>query len=231
MPVELLSTRERERLSGFPGEIPREDLAAYFTLTGADLDLIVELRGEHNRLGFVPASLGARPAARPDRGGLSEDAPREDRAPGPYRRRAHGGRRPRACSPRLAPPSRPASHARRTADPRRPSRAGGPRRGNGSSRARNASRQRDALGLAAPARDHELTCLASRRAREACVAPGAERAGIESAIAQGVRRAGRLPGDRSSSRRVEKEGGDLDVVARRRLEDPIGRLEGTSRNP
>ena len=75
MPVRLLSAAERDRLSRFPPEVSREDLAAHFTLSDADLDAVRHLRGDPSRLGFalqlaalrllgfVPAELGTAPEA------------------------------------------------------------------------------------------------------------------------------------------------------------------------
>lgn len=53
MPGRFLSEKERARLSQFPGEVTSHDLAAYFTLTEADLAQVAGLRGEPNRLGFA----------------------------------------------------------------------------------------------------------------------------------------------------------------------------------
>jgi Domain of unknown function (DUF4158) len=44
---------QRERLRGFPAEIPSEDLIVYFTLSERDRLLVQGQRGAHNRLGFA----------------------------------------------------------------------------------------------------------------------------------------------------------------------------------
>ena len=74
MPVEFLTEAERERLNGFPDDIPYDDLSAYFTLADADNQAINRQRGASNRLGFalqlcvlrylgfVPDDLGKVPA-------------------------------------------------------------------------------------------------------------------------------------------------------------------------
>ena len=51
MPI-LLTENERERLRGFPKEIPPEDITAYFTLSATDMEQVERQRGDHNRLGF-----------------------------------------------------------------------------------------------------------------------------------------------------------------------------------
>lgn len=73
MPVRLLTTAERDRLSQFPTEVSRENLAAHFALSDADLGAVRQQRGDGNRLGFtiqlvalrflgfVPTDLGAAP--------------------------------------------------------------------------------------------------------------------------------------------------------------------------
>jgi len=53
MPVSLLTNSERKRRSGFPREIPTEDLHAHFTLTGRDRNAIPATSAPANRLGFV----------------------------------------------------------------------------------------------------------------------------------------------------------------------------------
>ena len=53
MPGSFLNDAERERLKGFPAEIPSEDLIAYFTLSERDRLLVQGQRGAHNRLGFA----------------------------------------------------------------------------------------------------------------------------------------------------------------------------------
>ncbi|HIG74801.1 MAG TPA: Tn3 family transposase [Bacteroidetes bacterium] len=73
MPVRLLTAVERDRLSRFPADVSLEDLAAYATLSGADLDVVRVQRGDTNQLGFavqlvalrflgfVPDDVGATP--------------------------------------------------------------------------------------------------------------------------------------------------------------------------
>ena len=53
MPVHLFTDAERERLNRFPRDVPPSDLLASFTLSDADLDLIGDRRGDHNRLGYA----------------------------------------------------------------------------------------------------------------------------------------------------------------------------------
>ena len=71
----FLTDAQRERLNQFPDDIPRDDLSAYFTLSGADIETIKSQRHEHTQLGFalqlctlrylgfVPNDLSAVPAA------------------------------------------------------------------------------------------------------------------------------------------------------------------------
>ena len=75
MPGSFLNDTERERLRGFPTEIPSEDLIGYFTLSERDQLLVRGQRRAHNRLGFalqvcalrylgfVPAKLHSAPPA------------------------------------------------------------------------------------------------------------------------------------------------------------------------
>ena len=75
MPGSFLNDTERERLRGFPAEIPSEDLIGYFTLSERDRLLVRGQRRAHNRLGFalqvcalrylgfVPAKLHSAPPA------------------------------------------------------------------------------------------------------------------------------------------------------------------------
>ena len=51
MPSTFLTLKERERLTGFPDEIPQWDLITYFTLTEKDGALITTYQGDTNRLG------------------------------------------------------------------------------------------------------------------------------------------------------------------------------------
>ena len=53
MPVELLTDAERSRLSGFPMEVPTEDLHAHFILTGRDRAGVPGRSAPANRLGFA----------------------------------------------------------------------------------------------------------------------------------------------------------------------------------
>jgi hypothetical protein len=51
MPSTFLTCKERERLTGFPEEIPQWDLLTYFTLTEHDCSLIDTYQSTTNRLG------------------------------------------------------------------------------------------------------------------------------------------------------------------------------------
>ena len=53
MPGRIFTPQERKRLDAFPSEIGEADLTRYFTLSGSDLDLVRQQRGDHNRLGFA----------------------------------------------------------------------------------------------------------------------------------------------------------------------------------
>jgi len=53
VPVRLFTDAERERLNRFPRDVPPGDLLASFTLSDANLDLIGDRRGDHNRLGYA----------------------------------------------------------------------------------------------------------------------------------------------------------------------------------
>ena len=53
MPGRVFTELERKRLDAFPSEIAELDLIRYFTLSGSDLELVKEQRGDHNRLGFA----------------------------------------------------------------------------------------------------------------------------------------------------------------------------------
>ena len=54
MPVEFLTATQRDKLSRFPSEIPREDLADHFSMREEDLDLIDTLQGgDASQLGFA----------------------------------------------------------------------------------------------------------------------------------------------------------------------------------
>lgn len=54
MPVEFLTATQRDKLSRFPSEIPREDLIGRFSLREEDLDLIDTLQGGGaSQLGFA----------------------------------------------------------------------------------------------------------------------------------------------------------------------------------
>jgi uncharacterized protein DUF4158 len=74
MPSTFLTFKERERLTGFPDEIPQWDLITYFTLTEHDCSLIDPSQSATNRLGtalqlcavrylgFCPADLHTAPS-------------------------------------------------------------------------------------------------------------------------------------------------------------------------
>lgn len=53
MPVEFLTTTQRETFSRFPSEISQEDLFTCFTLTADDVELIGSLSGSANQIGFA----------------------------------------------------------------------------------------------------------------------------------------------------------------------------------
>jgi TnpA family transposase len=53
MPIDFLTTAERERLNRFPNPITDEDLNAFFTLSDADKTEVGKQRGAHNQLGFA----------------------------------------------------------------------------------------------------------------------------------------------------------------------------------
>ena len=73
MPRTFLTPKERERLAGFPNDIPQWDLITSFTLTEPDRALIDTYQTDANRLGvalqlcavrylgFCPAHLSAVP--------------------------------------------------------------------------------------------------------------------------------------------------------------------------
>ena len=75
MPTGFLTAAERERLNRFPGQIPDEDLSAFFLLSEADQGAINQHREAHTRLGFAlqlcalrylgfaPDDLGTAPVA------------------------------------------------------------------------------------------------------------------------------------------------------------------------
>lgn len=60
MPVRSLTDAERERLSGFPPEIPEDELFAYFTLTGADRAVVPARTSPTIRLGFAVSLCAVR---------------------------------------------------------------------------------------------------------------------------------------------------------------------------
>ncbi len=60
MPVRSLTDSERERLSGFPPEIPEDDLFSYFTLSGADRALVPARTAPTIQLGFAVALCAIR---------------------------------------------------------------------------------------------------------------------------------------------------------------------------
>lgn len=49
----ILTDAERDRFNRFPEVISRDDIRTYFTLSRADLSLVDQRRGAHNRLGFA----------------------------------------------------------------------------------------------------------------------------------------------------------------------------------
>jgi TnpA family transposase len=53
VPGRIFTPQERKRLDAFPSEIGEADLIRCFTLSGSDLDLVRQQRGDHNRLGFA----------------------------------------------------------------------------------------------------------------------------------------------------------------------------------
>jgi hypothetical protein len=53
VPTGFLSDSDRARLSGFPPEIPTEDLFSCFTLTGTDRTLVPTTSAPANRIGFA----------------------------------------------------------------------------------------------------------------------------------------------------------------------------------
>jgi len=50
---DFLSDADRERLSSFPRPVSEQDLIQFFTLTSSDVGLIMQRRGEHNRVGYA----------------------------------------------------------------------------------------------------------------------------------------------------------------------------------
>jgi len=75
-----LTAAEREQLTSWPGEIPRSDLAGYFTLTVEDVRWLRRLRAPAGvrlalavqlcalgYLGYLPADVASTPAAVADR--------------------------------------------------------------------------------------------------------------------------------------------------------------------
>jgi hypothetical protein len=49
----FLSGAERDKLSSYPVDIESGDLGRFFTLSSKNLSLVLQQRGEHNRLGFA----------------------------------------------------------------------------------------------------------------------------------------------------------------------------------
>lgn len=60
MPVRALTDAERGRLSGFPPEIPEDELFSYFSLSGADRALVPERTSPAVRLGFAVSLCAVR---------------------------------------------------------------------------------------------------------------------------------------------------------------------------
>ena len=53
MPVQFLTDADHQRLNSFPDEITHEELHSFFLLSPDELDTVMGLRGDHNRLGFA----------------------------------------------------------------------------------------------------------------------------------------------------------------------------------
>jgi TnpA family transposase len=53
MPIGFLPPADRDRLNGFPAQIPDDDLRAFFLLSEADQQVINHQREAHTRLGFA----------------------------------------------------------------------------------------------------------------------------------------------------------------------------------
>jgi TnpA family transposase len=60
MPRRFLTAQDRERLSHFPAAIEESDLIAYFLLTPADLEQVMRIRTDTQRLGFALLLCGLR---------------------------------------------------------------------------------------------------------------------------------------------------------------------------
>lgn len=60
MPTRHLSEAQRQSFARFGGDPSPEQLARYFHLDGADQEIIADLRGAHNRLGFATMLTSAR---------------------------------------------------------------------------------------------------------------------------------------------------------------------------
>ncbi len=53
MSKEFLTAADWEQLNTYPDDLPSSDLGRFFTLSGRDLELVSQPRGDHNRLGFA----------------------------------------------------------------------------------------------------------------------------------------------------------------------------------
>lgn len=65
MPVSLLTKADRVRLTGFPEEIPMEELYAHFSLTGWDRSTVPSKGSPMNRLGYALSLCAVRRSSAP----------------------------------------------------------------------------------------------------------------------------------------------------------------------